>query len=140
MRDKQQRTAITQQKILQPADALDVEVVGRFVQQQDVRAADHGLGQQHAAFHAGGKGRHVRVRLEPHARNDCFDLLVHEPAAIDFQDVLDSPQLHLQIVASLAGQPACQVMVLGQQFRLGAEPQRDLVENCAVQVLGHLLG
>ena len=140
VRDEQQRAAIAQQKILQPADGVDVEVVGRLVQEQEVRAADHGLGQEHAAFHAGGKGRHVGVRLEAHPRDDGFDLLVHVPAAVGFQGVLDAAQLRLKVVAFLAGQPARQVMILGQQFRLGAETPRDLVEDRAVQVLRHLLG
>ena len=140
VRDEQQRAAVAQQEILQPADGVDVEVVGRLVQQQEVRAADHGLGQQHAAFHAGGKGRHVGVRLEAHPRDDGFDLLVHAPAAVGLQGVLDAAQLRLQVVASLAGQPARQVMILGQQFRLGPETPGDLVEDRAVQVLRHFLG
>ena len=140
VRDEQQRAAVAQQEIFQPADGVDVEVVGRLVQQQEVRAADQGLGQQHAAFHAGGKGRHVGVRLEAHARDDGFDLLVHAPAAVGFQRVLDAAQLRLKVVASLAGQPARQVVILGQQFRLGAETPGDLVEDRAVKVPRHFLG
>ena len=140
VRDEQQRAAIAQQEILQPADGVDVEVVGRLVQQEEVRAADHGLGQQHAAFHAGGKGRHVRVRLEAHPRDDGLDLLVHVPAAVGLQGVLDAAQLRLQVVACLAGKPARQVMILGQQFRLGSETPGDLVEDRAVQGPAALAG
>ena len=140
VRHEQQRAAVAQQEILQPADGVDVEVVGRLVQEQEVRAADHGLGQQHAAFHAGGKGRHVRVRLEAHPRDDRLDLLVHLPAAVGLQGVLDAAQLRLQVVAPLAGQPARQVMILGQQLRLGPEPPGDLVEDRAVQGPAALAG
>jgi hypothetical protein len=34
-------------KILQPGDGLQIQVVGRFVQEQYVRVAEQGLGQQH---------------------------------------------------------------------------------------------
>ena len=58
--------------------------------------ADHGLGQEHAAFHAGGKGRYVRVRRKAHPRDDSLDLLMHPPAAVGLQSVLDSAQFGLQ--------------------------------------------
>ena len=40
MGDKQQGSAVAQQIIFQPADGVDVQVVGRLIQQQDVRIAD----------------------------------------------------------------------------------------------------
>ena len=36
-----------QQKVLQPVDGVDVQVVGGLVQQQDIRIAEQRLGQQH---------------------------------------------------------------------------------------------
>ena len=38
----------TEKEIFQPGDGFQVQVVGRFVQQQDVRAAEQRLGQQYA--------------------------------------------------------------------------------------------
>ena len=100
VRDEQHGSVVAQQEVLQPADRFDVEVVGRLVQKQDVRAADYGLGQQHAAFHAGGEGGDVGVRLEIHARDDAVDLLVQTPAAVGLQGVLDAVQLGVQFVRS----------------------------------------
>ena len=114
VRNEEQRAAVAEQKILQPADGVDVQVVGRLVQQQEIRAADHGLGQEHAAFHTGGKSGHIQVRLEAHARDDGLDLLLHPPAAIGFQGVLDTTQRRLKFIAFLAPQPTCQAMILGQ--------------------------
>ncbi len=114
-------------------------MVGRLVQQEQVRAAHHGLGQQHAAFHAGGKRRHRRVRLEAHPRQDGLDLLVHVPAAVGLQGVLDAAQFRLQGVVPLSGQPAGQAMILGQQIRPGAEAADDLVPDRALQFPRHFL-
>ncbi len=44
--------------VLQPADAIDVQVVGRLVQQQDVRIAEQRLRQQHAQLPARRHGAH----------------------------------------------------------------------------------
>ena len=74
-----------------------------------------------------------------HAREDGLDLLVHAPAAVGLQGMLDPAQLGLQFVASLAGQPAGKVMVLGQQFGLGSEALGDLVEDRALKIVWHLL-
>ena len=42
----------------QPANGIDVQVVGGLVQQHDVRIGEQGLGQQHAQFPAGGNLTH----------------------------------------------------------------------------------
>src|SRR4051812_10226666 len=49
--------------VLQPADALDVEVIGRLVQQQDLRLAEEGLREQHAQLPAGRDRAHRAVVL-----------------------------------------------------------------------------
>ena len=47
MGDDDDRVRKAEQEILQPGDGLEVEVVGRLVQEQHVRVAEQGLGQQH---------------------------------------------------------------------------------------------
>ncbi|MCY1356831.1 hypothetical protein D9M69_432950 [compost metagenome] len=42
----------------QPADGVDVQVVGRFVEEQHVRIGEQRLGQQHAQLPARGDGTH----------------------------------------------------------------------------------
>ena len=41
-------------KLFQPCDRLDVEVIGRLVEQQHVGRAHERLREQHAALHAAG--------------------------------------------------------------------------------------
>ncbi len=48
---------------LQPADRVDVQVVGRFVQQQHVRVREQCLCQQHAQLPARGHAAHVALVL-----------------------------------------------------------------------------
>ena len=115
-------------------------MIGRLVQQQNVGTAHQGLGQEHAAFHAGRKRGHVGVRLEGHARDDRLDLLVHAPAAVDLQGVLDAVEPGVQFVAPFDGQAVRKMVILGQQFGPRAQSPGDLVENRAAELLRALPG
>ena len=56
--------------VFQPADGVDVEVVGRLVQQQDVRIGEQRLRQQHAQLEAGRDFAHrpvVQLDRDAHA-------------------------------------------------------------------------
>src|SRR5690606_30259336 len=46
------------QHVFQPADGVDVQVVGRLVEQQHFRVGEQRLGQQHAQLPARGDGAH----------------------------------------------------------------------------------
>ena len=72
--------------------------------------------------------------FEGHARDDRLDLLVHPPAAVDFQGVLDAVEPGVQLVAPFDGQSVGQMVILGQQFRPRAQSAGDLVEDRAAQV------
>ncbi|MCY1405549.1 hypothetical protein D9M71_207890 [compost metagenome] len=55
----------------QPADGVDVQVVGRFVQQQHVRIGEQRLGQQHPQLPARRHGAHrteMLVQRDAHAQ------------------------------------------------------------------------
>ena len=107
--------------------------------QQEIGAADHGPGQEHAAFHAGGKGGHVGVRLEAHReRTVSICWCMRQPPSAS-KACWIRPNSACKASLSLAGEPARQVMILGQQFGLGAEAPGDLVEDRALEVVWHLL-
>ena len=55
MRDKQEGAAAPDQEGFQPGDGIDIQVVGGFVEEDEVRFAEDGLGQQHAAARAAGE-------------------------------------------------------------------------------------
>src|SRR5690606_39860418 len=47
------------ENVLQPADGVDIQVVGRFVQQQHFRIGEQRLGQQNAQLPAGRSEEHT---------------------------------------------------------------------------------
>jgi hypothetical protein len=63
VRDDDHRAVAPVEHRFQPADGVDVEVVGRLVQQHDVRIGEQHLRQQHAQFPAGGDFAHRAVVL-----------------------------------------------------------------------------
>ena len=68
--------AVAQEERLQPADRLDVEVVGRLVQQQDVGLVDDRPGQQDPPLHPRGELVEPRVRVEPDPGDDRLHPMV----------------------------------------------------------------
>ena len=50
VRDDDDGVVVVGQEILQPADGVDVQVVGRLVEDEHVRIAEQGTGQQYAHF------------------------------------------------------------------------------------------
>ena len=50
------------QEVLKPLDSLNVQMVGRLVQQDDVRLAEQCLGQQHLHLFLGGQAGHFAVQ------------------------------------------------------------------------------
>ena len=70
MRDDDHRAVARVEDVFQPADGVDVEVVGRLVQQQDVRIGEQRLRQQHAQLEAGRDRAHralVQFDRDAHA-------------------------------------------------------------------------
>jgi len=68
------------EKLFEPADAGDVEVIGRLVEEQDVWLGDEGAGEQGAAFVAAGESGKVLIGVEFDALEDVFDLVLDGPA------------------------------------------------------------
>ena len=76
MGDEHERAAVAEQEVFEPADRLDVEVVRRLVEQQDVGLVDDRPGQQDAPLHPRGQVGELRVGVEPDPRDDGLDAVV----------------------------------------------------------------
>ena len=63
MRDDDHGAVAVVQRLLQPADGVDVQVVRRFVEQQDVRVREQRLCQQHTQLPAWRHFAHRAVML-----------------------------------------------------------------------------
>ena len=61
VRDHDQTAVISQQVLLQPVNGLKIEVVRRFIQQQDGRIAEERLGQEDSHFLAALHLRHLSL-------------------------------------------------------------------------------
>ncbi len=72
---KQAGSDVPGQKLLQPEDGVDIQVVGGLVQEQDVGVADQGPGQQHPPLGAAGKGCKLRLALQLQPVQDPLHLL-----------------------------------------------------------------
>ena len=66
MRDHHQRSLVLQEKVFQPVDGVEVQRVGRLVEQQRSRLSEQRLGEQHADLVSAGDFAHdlVVVLLE----------------------------------------------------------------------------
>ncbi len=88
MGDHQHRARIFLEVVFQPLDAFRVEVVGRFVEQQDRRLLDQQAGQRHAALFTARKVGHRPVARRTAQRfHRDFELVVERPA-VDRVDLL----------------------------------------------------
>ena len=74
--DENERAAGARQECFQPADRVDVEMVGRFVEKQDVGLVDNGLSQQHAPLHSGRQVFKGCFGVQAHPGNDRLHAMI----------------------------------------------------------------
>ncbi len=135
MGDEDHAAAEVLQELFQPGDGLDVQVVGGFVQQQQVGRRDERLGQQHAPLHAARQRRELGVLGQVELADDLFDALFDRPAVAGLDAGLHGAQLvHVDVHAVVQ-----HVVVAGQVGAQLAQAHGHHVEDAAAEVLGHLL-
>jgi len=118
MGHEDKRAAIAREEVLQPGDGLDIEMVGRLVEQHQVGIADQPARQQDPALVARREAAEVRRRVELHPAQDGLDLLAAAPGSLG---------LHI-----LTGCRRARVH--------GRQSARNDLPHRAVQVLRHILG
>ena len=79
VRHEHERRRPAEQKVFQPADRVDIEMVRWLVEQQHIGLADERASQEHAPLHAGGKRFDVQVGRQVHSRQQLFDFLFRLP-------------------------------------------------------------
>ena len=113
MGNKQNRALEVLEGLFQPRDCADVQVVGRFVEQQQVRFGNQCLGQQDAATPAAGQFGESFVGRQLQTAQGAVYQLLQAPAITGFEVLLNVHQL---VQVSIGDDVLAQVMVLGQQF------------------------
>ena len=82
MRDEHHGSGVAGEKFLEPLNRVDVEMVRRLVQQQQIRPADERARQQHAAPPAARQRVDNRVRAEIEPRQHQIDVMLAEPRLV----------------------------------------------------------
>ena len=113
MGNKQNRALEVLEGLFQPRDCADVQVVGRFVKQQQVRFGNQCLGQQDASTPAAGQFGESFVGRQLQTAQGAVYQLLQAPAITGFEVLLDVHQL---VQVSIGDDVLAQVMVLGQQL------------------------
>ena len=118
MRHQQQGAGPVAQQLLQPLDGVDVEVVGRLVEQQHVGRRDQRLRQGHPLARAAGQRVDDRGSVEVQSLQGLIDALLPGPAAQRFEPRLQGVQI---VVGSVRLVARAQPARLGHAFGDGVE-------------------
>ena len=137
--DEYQGDAGAQQEILQPGDRLDVEMVGRLVQQQQVRLAHQRPGQQHPPLHPAGEARHGRLGRQLETGDHLLGALLQFPASPLLQGVLGRQQFGKQPLVATFGQESAEVMIAAQPLAGRPQPPGDHLEDAPRHLPRHIL-
>jgi len=132
VRDEDDAAGKLLEEAFQPVDGLDIQMVGGFVQQQDVGLADQCLRQQYASLHAAGQRGKVHVAGQFQLGENFLD------AAIQIPPVL---RLDLVLHVTEGGEVALieQMVIARQQAAEVAQALCHHVEHAAGGALWHLL-
>ncbi len=74
MADEQQRAVEVQHHVFEPRDGIDIQMIGRLVQQQEVGLRDQCASEHHPPPPAARQGTHRRIAIELQARDDLLHL------------------------------------------------------------------
>ena len=115
VRDEQHTAVEIIEQPFQPFDGSEVEMVGRFVQDQYIRLGHQRLRQRHALAHPAGQVRYQPLGVELQARERGRDLVLEAPAVARIEFFLQLVQpLHQGGIGGRAG-----VMRYGEGVRRG---------------------
>ncbi len=124
--DDQDRARIVAQVAFEPRHRLGVEMVGRLVEQQQLRLVEQQLAQRHAAALAARELRHVRVvRRTAQRVHRLVDLAVEIPQALGLDLVLQFRHL----VGGLVGIVRRQLVVAVEDRLLLGDAFHDVFAN-----------
>ena len=95
-----------QEEILEPEDGVDIQVVCRLVQEQEIRIVHQGLGQKDPALHAGRQEPELGILIQFGPGDHRFHPLMIMPGTGGLQPVLNPFELFQQAVIACSGTSA----------------------------------
>ncbi len=127
--DEQDAALVVAQQAFEPDDGVEVEMVGRFVEQQHVGCADQRAGQRHAFLHAARQGAQNAIPIEVEAVQRGLDPVAQAPGVGGVEPGLDHVHALHQGLVVAAAELRGQLFVFGQQSRQLAHAGRDRIEH-----------
>ena len=123
------------ERAFQPADRIDVQIVGRFIEQQNVRPGEQRLGEQHPQLQSRGHFAHgtvVPLFRNSGIRQNGAGARLGVVAAIFGECALELGRLHVILIGGLRiGVDPITLLHRGPQFGV---PAHDHVEHALVLV------
>jgi hypothetical protein len=140
MGDKHEGLFELQEEILEPEDGVDVQVVCRLVQEEEVRLVHKGLGQKDPAFHARRQKAEFGVLIQVGPGEHRLHALMIMPGAGGLKLVLDPFELFQQAVIAAPGHLQGEIVVFAEQIQVfPAAGCHDIIDRPR-QVVGNVLG
>ena len=129
MGDEQHGPIETGQRLFQPGNRADIQMVGGLVEQQQIRLGHQCLGQQHAAAPPTGELGQGAVSRQLQATQGAVDQLLQAPAILRLERLL---YMHELLEIGLVLDVLAQVMVFGEQLADAGQAFGDHIEYRAV--------
>jgi hypothetical protein len=130
VRDREDRARVVGEVLLQPQDALRVEVVGGLVEQQQVGLAEQQLAQRHPPALPTRQGGDRRVRRRTaEGVHRLLELGVELPRVVVVEDLLELPHLLHELVGVVGGHQLGDLVVAIELLLDLAEALLDVAED-----------
>lgn len=121
--DEEEGELAADEEVFEPEDGVDIEVVGRLVEDEDAGFADEGFSEEGAAFESSGEGGEAGVGVELEVFEGLLDAGFHLPLAF-----------WIEVVVGKVCVESC------EGFAFGAESGGDDFADGGVEILWNLLG
>ena len=131
MRDEHDGAGVLGEKRFEPFDRLDVEMVGRLVEQQQLGLRDQRARQQRPPAPAARQRRHRRFGGKVQPREHQLDALLDRPAVLLFQIVLQPAEPVQRRRRRVLGHHRRRVVVFEDQLAQVAQAIRDDLKHGA---------
>jgi hypothetical protein len=92
VRHEHHRAGVVGEKVFEPRDGVDVEVIRRFVEQKQVGLRDQRAREEDAAPPSAGQGIDDRLGRQAESGENQFDALLEPPPVPLFEFVLQPSQ------------------------------------------------
>ena len=139
MRDEDDGAGVLREEVFEPADGVDIQMVGRFVEEQQVGLADERTGEQHAPTPSAGQRVDDGIGGEVEPRQHQLDALLEAPAVALLELVLQSPEPLEPRRAAVARRLDGGVVIVGRERGEVAETFGDDVEDGSAARERHVL-